>query len=226
MAGGEGKRLQPLTLDRPKPMVEIGGRPILQTIVERFVRQGFTQLYISVNYRRDMIKDYFGTGVKWGARISYIDEDRALGTAGALARLPKRPSGPVIVMNGDLITQVNFHQMLAFHAEHRASATMAVSEVHFTVPYGVVSVNGGVLAAIEEKPQERFLVNAGIYVLAPDMIAQIPHDRFFNITDLFDAQLVRTKEDGKTLVAFPLREYWIDVGRIEDVEQAQHDAQN
>jgi dTDP-glucose pyrophosphorylase len=223
MAGGEGKRLQPLTLDRPKPMVEVGGQPILQTIIERFVQQGFTKFHLSVNYRREMIKDYFGAGEKWGADISYLDEDRALGTAGSLSLMPERPATPVIVMNGDLVTQVNFRQMLAFHHEHKASATMAVSQIHFTVPYGVVTTNGMLLTSVEEKPQERFWVNAGIYILAPDMLAQIPRDTFLNITDLFGLQLDHEKSRRKVLTAFPLREYWIDVGRIEDLERAQHD---
>ncbi|TAL04680.1 MAG: alcohol dehydrogenase [Rhodospirillaceae bacterium] len=223
MAGGKGERLRPLTADRPKPMVEVGGRPILETIVERFVRQGFTQLYISVNYRREMIEDYFGDGAKWGAHIRYIREDSALGTAGALSLLPERPTQAIIVMNGDLVTRVNFRHLIDFHNQHGTAATMAVWEARFAVPYGVVTTEDTRLTVIEEKPVKSFLVNAGIYVLAPEMLDLIPRGRAINITNLFSMQLSRAKDGAAAPVVFPLREYWIDVGRVEDVERAHHD---
>jgi len=223
MAGGEGKRLRPLTENCPKPMVEVGGKPILETIVERFVRQGFTRLYIAVNYRREMIEDYFGDGSKWGAKITYIREDSARGTAGALTLLPQRPTRAFIVMNGDLVTRVNFRHLIDFHGQQNVPATMAVWEARFAVPYGVATTKDQFLSAIEEKPVKSFLVNAGIYVLAPQMLDLIPQGRAVPITDLFARQVELAKKDGMAPAVFPLREYWIDVGRVEDVEQAQQD---
>ena len=226
MAGGEGRRLRPLTENKPKPMVEVGGRPILETIVERFVRQGFRQLYISVNYRREVIEDYFGDGDKWGARITYIREEQALGTAGALGLLPERPKLPFIVMNGDLITRVDFRHMLAFHHEHNTPATMAVSETRFDVPYGVATAEGTALVALEEKPIKSFFVNAGVYVLSPEMLDLIFRNQFTNITDLFATQVTQAKTGGAAPAVFPLREYWIDVGNLEHLEYARRDSRN
>jgi dTDP-glucose pyrophosphorylase len=221
MAGGKGERLRPLTQDRPKPMVEINGRPILETIVARFVRQGFTKLYLAVNYRKDVIEDYFGDGSKWGAKITYLHEDMPLGTAGALSLLPERPAAPFIVMNGDLVTRVNFRHLIDFHDHHKAPATMAVWETRFVVPYGVVTVDGVRLTALEEKPVTTSFVNAGIYVLAPEMLDFIPRGRLFNITSLFAMQISRGREKMGAPVAFPLREPWIDIGRAADVARAE-----
>jgi len=226
MAGGEGRRLRPLTEDRPKPMVEVGGRPILETIVERFVRQGFTRLYISVNYRREVIEDYFGDGAKWGAQITYIRDSIARGTAGSLLLLPERPTRPFIVMNGDLVTRLNFRQLIAFHEQQGAPATMVVSEARFSVPYGVVTTNGSALVSIEEKPVKFFFVNAGIYVLAPEMLDLIPRNHDVHMTNLFSMQMSRAKDGKGAPAVFPLREYWIDIGRVEDLRQAQHDTRN
>ena len=215
--------MRPLTEDRPKPMVEVGGRPILETIIERFVRQGFTRLYISVNYRKEMIEDYFGDGAKWGANITYVREDSARGTAGALALLPEKPTRPFIVMNGDLVTRVNFRQFIEFHEQHRAPATMAVWQARFAVPYGVVTTEGTALTAIEEKPVKGFLVNAGIYVVSPDALDLIPNAGIFNMTDLFAAQIDGAGKGQRAPAVFPLREYWIDIGRVEDLDHAQRD---
>jgi dTDP-glucose pyrophosphorylase len=221
MAGGKGERLLPLTQDRPKPMVEINGRPILETIIERFVHQGFTKIYLSVNYRKDVIENYFGDGAKWGAKITYLHEDMPLGTAGALSLLPERPTKPFIVMNGDLVTRVNFRHLIDFHEHHRAPATMAVWETRFVVPYGVVTVDGVRLTAIEEKPVTTSFINAGIYVLAPEMLDFIPRGRLFNITNLFSMQISRGEERMGAPVVFPLREPWIDIGRAADVARAE-----
>lgn len=230
MAGGKGERLRPLTEDRPKPMVEVGGRPILEIIVERFVHQGFKRIYLSVNYRKEMIEDYFGNGAKWGAEIAYIHEDGARGTVASLTLLPKTERLPVVVMNGDLVTRVNFRQLVEFHEQHGGPATMAVSEARFAVPYGVVTTNGNILASLEEKPVKSFFVNAGIYVIAPGVIEMINTPALskhtINMNNLFSMLLSRAKDEQDAPRVFPLREYWIDVGRVEDLDQAQRDMRN
>lgn len=222
MAGGLGSRLMPLTEDCPKPMLQVGGKPVLESILESFSEQGFRKFFLSVNYLAHAIRDHFGDGSKWGVDISYLNEDKRLGTAGALSLMPERPSEPLVVMNGDLLTRVRFDNMLNFHTEHGAAATMAVREYDFQVPYGVVQLNGSNIAAIEEKPVHRFFVNAGIYTLSPEVFEHIPHDTFFDMPTLFERVLAA----GHPTSAFPLREYWLDIGRLEEFERAQQEWSN
>lgn len=222
MAGGLGSRLMPLTENCPKPMLQVGGKPILESILESFSEQGFRQFFLSVNYLAHAVRDHFGDGSQWGVDISYLHEDKRLGTAGALSLLPDRPSDPLVVMNGDLLTRVRFDNMLNFHSEHGAAATMAVREYDFQVPYGVVQLNGSNIAAIEEKPVHRFFVNAGIYTLSPEVFEHIPNDTFFDMPTLFDRMLAA----GHPTSAYPLREYWLDIGRLEELERAQNEWSN
>jgi dTDP-glucose pyrophosphorylase len=216
MAGGLGSRLQPLTNDCPKPLLKIGSKPILETILESFIEYGFHNFYISVNYRADMIKDYFGDGSRWGVHIRYIHEDKRMGTAGALSLLPEQPTKPIFVMNGDILTKVNFQQLLDFHNEHEVSATMCVREYDFQVPYGVVKMDKHRLMAIEEKPVQHFFVSAGIYVLDPNVLQFIPPDKFYDMPSLYDFLIKQNYEAA----AFPIREYWLDIGRMDDFERA------
>ncbi len=222
MAGGLGSRLMPLTENCPKPMLQVGGKPILESILENFSEQGFRKFFLSVNYLAHAVRDHFGDGSQWGVDISYLHEDKRLGTAGALSLLPERPSDPLVVMNGDLLTRVRFDSMLNFHSEHGAVATMAVREYDFQVPYGVVQLNGSNIAAIEEKPVHRFFVNAGIYTLSPEAFEHIPTATFFDMPTLFDRMLAA----GHPTSAYPLREYWLDIGRVEEFERAQHEWSN
>ncbi|RTL56015.1 MAG: CBS domain-containing protein [Rhodocyclaceae bacterium] len=217
MAGGLGSRLRPLTENCPKPMLHVGGKPILENILEGFVEQGFCNFFISVNYMAETIMDHFGDGSRWGVSIRYLREDKRLGTAGALSLLPSWPQEPFFVMNGDLLTKVRFDAMLQFHKEHQASATMAVREYDFQVPYGVVRMNGTRIEGIDEKPVQKFFVNAGIYVLSPDVMNHVPSDQYLDMPNLFD----KVTAAGKTASAFPLREYWLDIGRLEEFEKAQ-----
>ena len=216
MAGGLGSRLNPMTEDTPKPLLKVGEKPLLETIVEKFTSQGFRRFYISVNYKGQMVKRHFGDGSRWGAEIRYLEEDERLGTAGALGLLPERPGLPVIVMNGDVLTKVDFRSLLAFHNEQGAEATMAVREYDFQVPFGVVELNGAEVLNVEEKPVHRFFVNAGIYVIEPGVLDSVPPNTHLDMTDLF-ARLVA---DGRKSAAFPIREYWVDIGRLDDLEQA------
>ncbi|VBB05532.1 nucleotidyl transferase [Lucifera butyrica] len=216
MAGGLGSRLRPLTDECPKPLLKVGGKPVLETILENFMEYGFRRFYLSVNYRADMIRDYFGDGSRWGVLIDYIHEDKRLGTAGALSLLPEATEQPLLVMNGDLLTKVNFQQLIDFHSIHQAQATMCVREYNFQVPYGVVKIEQDRLTGIDEKPVKRFFVNAGIYVLDPKVLRFIPPGEFFDMPNLFKKII---DNNGET-TAFPIREYWMDIGQMNDYERA------
>ncbi len=216
MAGGLGTRLHPLTKECPKPLLMVGGKPILEIIIEGFAEQGFKQIFLSVNYKAEMIQDYFGEGEKWGIHLNYIHEKERLGTAGALSLLPKKPTAPMIVMNGDILTRTSFDSLLKFHEAQDTVATMAVREYDFQVPYGVVRMDGIKIEAIEEKPMQRFFVNAGIYTLSPEVLNYIPKNTFFDMPTLFEHLI----SAHKSTAAYPLREYWLDIGRMSDLEKA------
>lgn len=216
MVGGLGTRLHPLTLSTPKPMLPIGGRPVLETIVDNFVAQGFWRFHLAVNYKSEVIKNHFGDGSRWGAHITYLEEETRLGTAGALGLLPERPTLPMIVMNGDVLTTMDFTHLIAHHAQHGAKATMCVREYDFQVPFGVVETDQARILDIIEKPVHRFFVNAGIYVLEPAVLDYIAPGQELDIPQLF-----RTiNDDGGKAVVFPLHEYWLDIGRIDDFQRA------
>ncbi len=219
MAGGLGTRLRPLTVDTPKPMLTVGAKPILETIIESFCRYGFRNFYLSVNYKAEKIRDYFGDGSKQGVKIDYLNEKTRLGTAGALGLLPKDIDAPIIVMNGDLLTNINFEHLLNYHLLTGADATMCVREYEFQVPYGVVHTEGATIQGITEKPTHQFYVNAGIYVLNPATLNIIPPGEFFDMPQLFE-KLIQNKQ--KTC-SFPIREYWMDIGQPNDFEQANSD---
>lgn len=219
MAGGQGKRLMPLTKDCPKPLLTVHGKPILETIIESFSEQGFKKFFLSVNYKAEMIEDYFGFGEQWGVQIEYLHEDIQLGTAGALSLLPEKPVAPIIVMNGDLLSHINFSNLLRFHEDHTAIATMAVREYDFQIPYGVVRVDGIRIQAIEEKPVQKFFVNAGIYTFSPEALDSLPNNIYYDMPDFF----AKLKMSGKITVAYPLREYWLDIGKLEEFERAQRE---
>ena len=217
MAGGLGSRLRPLTRNCPKPLLQVGGQPVLETILASFMDYGFNNFHLSVNYKAKMIEDYFADGSRWGVKISYIHEDKKMGTAGALSLLPEKPTVPIIVMNGDILTKINFLQLLDFHNDNRAMATMCVHKYDFQIPYGVVNVKKHRLTQIKEKPINNFFINAGIYVLDPAALEYIPSDLFFDMPTLFNKLL----EDERETAVFPLREYWLDIGQMNDLEKAQ-----
>jgi dTDP-glucose pyrophosphorylase/CBS domain-containing protein len=218
MAGGEGRRLQPLTDDTPKPLLPVGGKPLIESLVRRFADQGFRHIFLSVNYRAAQFHAHFGNGSAFGVRIEYLIEAEPRGTAGSLSALPGT-AHPIIVMNGDVLTSVDFRHLLAFHSEQRASATMCVREYAFRVPYGVVELDGQSLRSIIEKPNQSFFVNAGIYVLSPEAIARIPPHGRYDMTTLFERLIVEMDR----VAVFPLREYWVDVGRMADLERARNE---
>ena len=219
MAGGLGSRLRPLTDNTPKPMLRVGDKPILATIIETFAEYGFRDFCIAVNYKGQVVMDYFGDGSALGVKIQYLEEDRQLGTAGALALLKPGPQHPLLVMNGDILTRVNFQHLLEFHQANGAVATMCVRNHDYQIPYGLVSVDGDRLIAIDEKPRHRCLVSAGIYVLEPEALQWVDAGQRFDMPTLFE----RLIGSGKRTAAFPIREYWLDIGRMEDFEQAAGD---
>ena len=216
MAGGLGTRLGELTRNCPKPLITVGGKPLLETIVENFRQDGFSNFFFSVNYKAEMIEKYFSDGTKWNTNIQYLREQKKLGTAGALSLLEKKPNKPIIVMNGDLLTKINFQQLLNYHLEHKAMATMCVRDYSFQVPYGVVRIDNGKLRGIDEKPVHNFFVNAGIYVIEPEALGLIPRDTYFDMPSLFDA----IAKQGFSSNVFPVREYWVDIGKRDDLERA------
>ncbi|SFL84128.1 nucleotidyltransferase family protein [Salibacterium qingdaonense] len=219
MAGGLGTRLRPLTETMPKPLLKIGEKPILEIIIESFKMYGFTDIYLCVNYKRELIKDYFQDGRSFGVSITYIDESINLGTAGPLSLLEDEINEPFFVMNADLLTTINFEQLLRFHKDNQSYGTMCVREYEYQVPYGVIRTNGDQLTSIEEKPLHKEFVNAGIYVLDPELLHLIPYNQFYDMPELFRKMM----EQNYSLSAFPLREYWLDIGRYDDYQQANND---
>lgn len=216
MAGGLGKRLRPYTNNRPKPLLEIGGKPIIEHIIEKLIGHGFKQFFLSVNYKAQMFVDYFGNGENWGVKINYLHENTTLGTGGGLSLLPESPRAPIIVMNGDLLTDINFDSLLRFHESQDSVATMAVREHDVQVPFGVVRFDGTQITEIDEKPVHKFFVNAGIYVLSPQALNYVPEQKYFDMPSLFEHLIAL----GQRTSAYPLREYWLDIGRIEEYEKA------
>jgi dTDP-glucose pyrophosphorylase len=220
MAGGLGSRLRPLTSDIPKPLLKVGGKPILELIVDSFAKSGFRRIYISTHYRADMIRDYFGDGRKWDVDISYVHEDAPLGTAGALGLLPlDEIDKPLFMMNGDLLTALNFQSLWEFHEAHPGIATMCVREYQHAVPFGVIESEGHLINHIEEKPILNLVINAGIYVVSPELVRAVPADTRIDMTDLLREQI----KQGKKVNQYHIHEYWLDIGRSEDFERAQVD---
>jgi dTDP-glucose pyrophosphorylase len=219
MAGGMGRRLEELTRETPKPMLKVGSRPLLETIVRSFADQGFRRFYFAVNYKAEQIEAHFGDGERLGVQIRYLRERERLGTAGALSLLPEPPSQPIFVTNGDLLTKEDYGHMLDRHVEADAHATMAVRDYEMQVPFGVVRERNGRIEAIEEKPVQRFVVSAGMYVLSPAALELVPQDRYFDMPSLFDAIVQR----GLRSRCHHVDGYWLDIGRLPDYERANLD---
>jgi NDP-sugar pyrophosphorylase family protein len=219
MVGGRGKRLRPLTETCPKPMLRIGGKPILETTIETLRDSGFRHFVLSINYLAEQIERYFGDGSRYGIRINYIRESEPLGTAGALRHLAPVPTCPFVVMNGDILTRLNYVHLLLYHQQSQASATMCVREFDQQVPFGVVELDGKSISRIKEKPKARYFVNSGIYVLEPTTLEYVPDGGPFDMPELFNV----LREQRKATIAYPIREYWMDIGRPDDFLQAERE---
>lgn len=218
MAGGLGTRLKPLTDNIPKPMLKIGKKPILQIILERFCKQGFENFILCVNYKSDIIKNYFGDGRNFGCNISYINEKKRLGTAGALSLLDNINELPFFVINGDIITDIDFVKMLQQHDDLKSNATMGVRNFSYQVPYGVISTDKNLdIISITEKPTLDFKINAGVYILNPSVLSMIPKDTFFDMPNLFQTLIDKGIQN---VSSYLIEDYWIDIGQIEEYKKA------
>lgn len=222
MAGGKGTRLRPHTENCPKPMLEVGGKPMLQHIIEKAAADGFQNFVISLHYLGHMVEEHFGDGSKYGVRIDYLREKEPLGTAGCMSLLPAIPELPFIVTNGDVLTDIHYNEFLDFHNRHEASATMAVRQHEIQNQFGVVRTKGIEIEGFEEKPVYRSHVNAGIYVLDPCALKYLKHQQHCDMPTLFE----RIKQNAGRTIVYPMHEPWLDVGRPTDLALARNNYAN
>lgn len=218
MAGGYGKRLLPLTEETPKPMLSVGDRPLMEVIIDRLRQSGIHRINVTTHYKPEKISEHFGDGEDFGVDINYVTEDRPLGTAGGLGLL-KCQDEPFLVINGDVLTKVDFKAFHAYHREHKADMTVAVKKYDLNVPYGVIESNDGFVKKVDEKPCLSFFVNAGVYLIEPSVCKDITGDKRFEMTDLIN----RLVDDGRPVACFPILEYWLDIGEHGDYSRAQDD---
>jgi dTDP-glucose pyrophosphorylase len=217
MAGGLGTRLYPLTKETPKPMLPINGKPILERIIEKLISQGFQNFYISINYLGEQIKNYFQNGEKWDISIKYIEETKRLGTAGALYQLEKIIKEPFIVMNGDIITDLDFRSFLKFHLQTDSLATMCLYKQIHQIPFGVVEFDTDFrITSMLEKPKNEYYVNMGIYTVSPMVLKYIPENNHYDMPTLFQNLI----DDSKKTRVFVFDGLWNDIGRVEDYKSA------
>ena len=216
MAGGMGTRLRPYTEDCPKPLLAVAGKPILEHIIERAKLEGFTHFVLAIHYLGHMIEEYFGRGDRLEVEIDYLREQSPLGTAGALALLSPMPDSPFVVTNGDVMTDIKYGELLDFHSRHDAAATMAVRVHEWHHPFGVVHTHGVEIVGFEDKPVARSHINAGIYVLQPDVLDELNTTAPCDMPTLFE----RLRSKALRTVAYPMHEPWLDVGRPDDLVRA------
>lgn len=222
MAGGFGRRLYPLTKNTPKPLLKVAEKPILEAIVEQLSQQGFQKLFLSLHYRAEMIKDHFGDGSDWNVTIQYLEEDVPLGTAGALGLIDSANiEYPLLVINGDLMTRINYGRLLEFHKEQGGAVTLCVREYEHQIPYGVVAVEHGKVNLIDEKPIHKCFVNAGIYVLDEAVVREVDGHQPLAMTDLLSGLVAENEQVN----AYPIHEYWLDIGRLSEYKRANKDVE-
>jgi dTDP-glucose pyrophosphorylase len=216
MVGGLGTRLRPLTNNTPKPMLKVGNKPILEIIIFNFKKYGFVNIVLCVSYKAEIIEAYFKDGSEFGINIEYVHENKRMGTAGALSLVKEKLTESFFVMNGDLLTNINFENMMEYHLSNNSIATMGVREYDFQVPYGVVRTDGVDIVSIEEKPVHHFFVSGGVYILSHEVLKYIPKDEYYDMPTLFE-KVIEEKEKS---ISFPIREYWLDIGRLEEYKKA------
>jgi len=220
MAGGRGERLRPHTKDTPKPLVMVGGRPILETLIRILHGHGFSRFYLSVNYLADQVEAHFGDGAGLGVEIQYLRERQPLGTAGGLHGMTGRETLPFLVINGDVLSRFSACSLLDFHRQENAVATVALREHPIEIPYGVVETRGTRFIEIREKPTHVVQISAGIYVLDPVVLSLVPEGQRFDMPELFAAA---TAAYPSRVACFPVDDYWVDIGREEDLQRARGD---
>lgn len=218
MAGGLGTRLRPLTLDIPKPMLKIGNRPILETIINELRDNGFRKILISVNYKAELIETYFRDGGDFDVEIDYIREDECLGTAGALSLARERLVQPFLVINGDLLSKIDYSKLLNYHLNGSAAITVGTKPIKYSIPYGVLELEDTLVSVLREKPDIDLYINSGIYCLDPEVLGRIPQGERYDITEL-----IRAYSEAKRVSSYLITEYWIDIGRMSDYEKALED---
>jgi dTDP-glucose pyrophosphorylase len=218
MAGGFGKRLRPMTQDLPKPMLPVGGRPLMEHIVGQLKDAGISRMHVTTHYLPEKIKEHFGDGSQFGVDLNYLCEETPLGTAGSLGLMPP-PQDTLLVINGDILTRVDFAAMLAFHREQDALITVGVRKYDLAVPYGVVEGQGGFVTRLEEKPTVSLFVNAGVYLLEPSAFRYLHRGKHLDMTDLIQLGLA----EGERVASFPIHEYWLDIGNPADYKRAQEE---
>jgi dTDP-glucose pyrophosphorylase len=222
MAGGEGKRLRPLTESTPKPLLRVGGKPLLEIMIERLRAAGIQKILLVLHYKRQMIEDHFGDGERLGVTIRYHYEAEPRGTAGSLHEAGKYPGftdHPLLVVNADILTKCDFREMLVFHARNHAHMTVGTVPYTVDLPYGILEVDGARLAGVKEKPSLDFVINSGIYIVEPLVLEATGHGAVLDMPELIANVMSR----GRHVVAFPIREYWLDVGRLDDFHKAERD---
>ncbi len=216
MAGGRGERLLPLTLKTPKPLLSINNTPIIQSIISSFNDCGFYNINISVHHKSDEFVKFFSKKSYNGNKVKFIKENKPLGTAGCLSLLDKdKIKKPIIVINGDVLTSINYEKLLDFHLQSKKDITICAAEYHNTIPFGTIVMKKGVITRLEEKPSSKHLINAGIYVLSPTIIKSLKKNIMINMTDLIDKKINSNK-----ISVYPIHEKWIDIGNIDDFKKA------
>ena len=222
LAGGLGTRIKPFTQVIPKPLLPIGEKAVLEIQIEQLARHGFTKVCLATNYKSEYIENFFGDGSKYGIEFKISKEDQPLGTAGPISLLRDELTDPFLVMNGDILTQVDFRAMLDFHHEHAADMTIAVRQYDIDVPYGVIETEGVRVVRIVEKPTIQIFINSGMYLINPDVHQFISPSQRLDMPELIS----RLIQEGYMVICFPVREYWLDIGKLEDYRQAMADADN
>ncbi|KLD99965.1 nucleotidyltransferase family protein [Aliarcobacter butzleri] len=216
MAGGLGTRLGELTKDIPKPMLKVGAKPMIEHIIDMFVSHGFTKFMLSVNYKAEVIKEYFKDGSKFGIEVRYLEEKKRLGTGGALSLIDVELNEPFFVTNGDVLSSLDYEELLSYHKEQNSIATMCIRKDTYQIPYGVIEIDEkNNIKAMKEKPIKDFFINTGIYVLNSEVLNYVPKDEFFDLPTLFDV----LKRENKSTKAFEITDYWIDMGKPSDYEK-------
>lgn len=223
MAGGLGTRLGELTKDTPKPMLKVGTKPMVEHIIDMFVSYGFTKFMLSVNYKAEIIKEYFKDGSQFGIEIRYLEEKKQLGTGGALSLIDTNINEPFFVTNGDVLSSLNYEKLLSYHKEQNSTATMCIKKDSHQIPYGVIEIdNKNNIKDIQEKPIKEFFINTGIYVFEPEILNFVPKNEFFDLPNIFDI----LNKKNKVLKAFEINEYWVDIGRPSDYENIKNKIKN
>jgi len=218
LAGGQGLRLRPLTNETPKPLLPVGNQPVLEILITQLYSYGFRNFYVSVNYMANQIESYFGDGNARGVQINYLRENIPLGTVGPLSLLSDNTKLPLIVVNADLLTKVNYEHLLRFHQDGKYEVTIGVKQHTTQVPYGVITTEGTNVITFEEKPTEIKLINTGVYAINHSVISLVPKNSYFDMNELINKAM---KPPNKRIGAFLIHEYWMDIGNPSDYQKAQ-----